>query len=77
MSTRFSVGAGVINDEDAVVVGVGVSIVNPYSVENVISWSHFVTDILDPSPVRVVAHIVVFTGAKTVSHFPVPSTDCL
>jgi len=40
-------------------VGVGISNVKPHSVEKVICCSQSVTEILDPSPVSVVAQTVV------------------
>jgi hypothetical protein len=58
----FTVGDGVIN-EALLVMGVGVAKVNPHSVENVTSWSHFVIVTLDAKPVRVVAQMVVIIGA--------------
>jgi hypothetical protein len=59
---RLTVGAGVIKDK-LFIVGVGMSNVNPYSLENVISWSHSVIDTLEAKPVRTVAHTVVSVDA--------------
>ena len=52
------VGAGVMSAVTFTTVGVGVSSAKPHSLENVISWSHSETVILDARPVRVVAQIV-------------------
>lgn len=73
MNKRLTVGAGVMSDEKSVVMGLGVSNVNPHSLENVTCCSQAVTEIFDPSPVRVVAQMLVRTGANAVEQLPVPS----
>ena len=72
VNMRFTVGAGVMV-EKLVVIGEGVSSVNPHSVEKVICWSQSVTVILDARPVSVVAQTVVCNGANIVWQLPVPS----
>jgi len=59
---RLTIGGGVIK-ERLLIVGVGISSVNPHSLEKVISWAQSVITTFEPNPVRVVAHTVVAVGA--------------